>query len=294
MQNTFRFDRFFSLYFVLPIIKKRRSKKTGIPILMYHSISEDPERSLPAYYRLATPRNLFRNHMLWLHEHGYEAIDLPQALQRIKSRSAGLERCVVLTFDDGFQDFFTNAWPVLKEFGQTATVFLPTGFIAEQPNTLNERRCLTWNEIRYLQRQGIHFGSHTVSHALLHRAPWEKIRKELRDSRRTLEERLGTTVRSFSYPYAFPQEDRHFISRLRRELIDLGYRISVTTVIGRAGGQCDPLGLKRLPINSGDDLRLFKAKLRGAYDWMGVAQAVVRGVKKIMRQAQSGPKKEPR
>ena len=76
-------------------------------------------------------------------------------------------RLAVITFDDGFRDFLTAAWPSLSEFGFTATVFLPTGSIAGQRATFQDRECLTWDEVRTLRREGITFGSHTVSHPSL-------------------------------------------------------------------------------------------------------------------------------
>jgi hypothetical protein len=98
----------------------------------------------------------------------------------------------------------------------------------------------------------------------------------LADSKQCLEHELGEGIASFAYPYAFPQEDRQFTEPFARLLLELGYRNCATTVIGRSPANAAPLFLKRLPINSCDDRRLFEAKLTGAYDWLGLAQYAYR------------------
>jgi peptidoglycan/xylan/chitin deacetylase (PgdA/CDA1 family) len=186
----------------------------------------------------------------------------------------GQRRQVVVTFDDGYLDFLTHAWPILEEFSFTASVFLPTAFIGEATRRrFKGRECLTWPEVRDLSRRGVSFGSHTVSHAVLYGMPWSQVRAELRESREHLERQLQIPVVTFAYPYAFPQYDRGFVSRFCLELRDHGYRANVTTMIGRHAPGDDPFRVKRLPVNEADDKGLFSAKLAGAYDWVGGLQA---------------------
>jgi glycosyltransferase involved in cell wall biosynthesis len=146
-----------------------------------------------------------------------------------------------------------------------------------------ERQCLTWDEVRRLHAGGISFGSHTVTHPVLHRLSWSDIRRELRDSRAELEAALDVAVTAFAYPYAFPQEDREFARRFRQELIDQGYSVAATTVIGRARPGGDLLCVPRLPVNESDDWRLLIGKLNGAYDWLGRVQLVSRRLKAILK-----------
>jgi hypothetical protein len=91
---------------------------------------------------------------------------------------------------------------------------------------------------------------------------------EITRSKREIESLIGVPVDSFSYPYAFPEEDKAFTEYLRAELIRCGYQTSVTTVIGRVGLGNDRHFMKRIPINEADDLLLFEAKLRGGYNWL--------------------------
>ena len=132
----------------------------------------------------------------------------------------------------------------------------------------NDTDCLTWPEIRELQQAGMEFGSHTVSHPQLHALNLREVEGELRASKQTIEDKTGTGVRCFSYPYAFPESDRNFVRSLRDILQAAGYNEGVSTIVGTAQRGSDQLFLERLPVNSWDDLHFFKAKLEGGYDWL--------------------------
>jgi peptidoglycan/xylan/chitin deacetylase (PgdA/CDA1 family) len=284
---SFRLDRFLTLCFFHPLIRRKGpvdAKK--IPILMYHSISDDNESTTHPYYHINTTPAVFTEQMRFLSENDYSVVDLHD-LKNCFDRNNNLTRkFVVITFDDGYLDFYTNAFPILQKYHFPATVFLPTDFINENRKTFKDKECLAWAEVRELHNKGISFGSHTLSHSQLYRLPWEKVRQELVDSRFRIEDDLHAPVTSFCYPYAFPQEDRDFVLRFKHELVDQGYRFAVNTVIGRAGRESDLLSLARLPVNQGDDEKLFKAKLLGRYDWMAGAQAIVRRIKFHLRIAE--------
>jgi hypothetical protein len=94
------------------------------------------------------------------------------------------------------------------------------------------------------------------------------VKDEIRHSKQIIESKIGAPVDSFSYPFAFPEEDKELTRRLTDTLIACGYKYGVSTRIGRASVK-DPLFFfKRLPVNSRDDLAFFKAKLEGGYDWL--------------------------
>lgn len=247
-----------------------------LPVLMYHSISDDPETGVGAYYRVATSPRRFAEQMQWLADAGYRGVSLEEAL----SVGAGAKKLAAITFDDGFRDFHTTAWPVLKAHRFTATMYLPTAFIDSQRRAFFNRECLTWDEVRELRREGARFGSHTVNHPKLYELAWETIENELADSKKLIEQELGESVSSFAYPFAFPQEDRNFMHRLKAVLKASGYQNCATTIIGNLRPGTDEFWVKRQPVNDCDDRALFNAKLAGAYDWMASPQAVVRRVKK--------------
>ncbi len=253
----------------------------GVPILMYHSISDDPEDGVEPYYRLATNPRRFAEHMQWLHESGYWGVSLETALAMLAHGEFDNWPLVAITFDDGLRNFYTEAWPVIHQYGFTATMHLPTAFISSHRRSFLGRECLTWDEVRELRAHGIRFGSHTVSHPKLHELPWNAIKNELELSKLRIEEELGEVISGFAYPYAFPQEDRRFTRMFTELLHGQGYQSCVTTVIGRTQPGDDAFCLKRLPANSCDDEALFFAKLHGAYDWLGSAQRTVRQLKRL-------------
>ena len=317
-------DRVLTLRVMKPWLQKReQAQKVVISILMYHSIADESENRRSDYYRTVTTPTRFRRHMEWLKREGYSVIDLADAVKLLKggsvpgvsSSAATIEplmgvrprsssipsfhhsnipssKPVVLTFDDGFRDFLVNAWPVLMDLGFRSTVYLPTEFIGQPRMAFKDKACLTWGEVRDLVKSGVTFGSHTASHPVLYDLSWEEIRRELLQSRLRMEDQLQMPISRFSYPYAFPQEDYGFVRRFKEELNEQGYSSGVTTIIGRAQSSCDVLCLPRVPINERDDQDLFEAKIKGAYDWMGGAQACFRKMRYTMRKVGMAKKKE--
>jgi len=234
---------------------------------MYHSIADEDEPGVHAYYRTTTTPSVFALHMKHLSDHGYGTISVAEAAKFLQSGSP-TKKCAVITFDDGFSDFYRHAFPALSRHHFSATVFVPTAYIGTQPIKFKGKDCLTWNEIRELRKHGILFGSHTVTHPQLSTLDATAVRNEIVDSKRTIEDNLGESVDGFAYPYAFPEEKVAFVRMLRDTLADAGYHEGVSTRIGTARPQEDPYFLRRLPMNSLDDIPLFDAKLRGGYDWL--------------------------
>lgn len=275
-----RLDRFASLYVISPFLRLA-SKRQSIPILMYHSIAHEDESGRHAYFRTSTSPGAFAAQIEHLHRNGYKTCSPSAVIQLLQDRIADISKIVAITFDDGFRNFYENAFPVLNKFGFGATVYLPTAYIGETTLQFNQHDCLTWSEVRELQKHGIDFGSHTVTHPYLRSISKEALKRELVDSKRAIEENTGSAVESFAYPYGFPQGDMEFKDTLRAALCDAGYRNGVCTIVGSANGASDQFFLERLPVNSVDDTALFQAKLDGAYDWIAKPQAGVKAAKSL-------------
>lgn len=299
----FRFDRLLSIYFFSHVAKLTQGKELRIPILMYHSISRDSEDGVHPYYRTCTSPEVFENHMKFLRDYNYKVISLSDAVyllnnQRINqstnlpiNQSANQPvNYVVITFDDGFRDFHTNAFPILEKYGFTATMFLPTGFI-NNGSRFKEKNCLNWDEVRELHSKGIEFGSHTVTHPQLKTLNKKQIEYEVRKSKEDIEDNLGKSIDSFSYPYKFPEEDKKFTMYLRDILNKYGYKNGVSTILGMAKNGNNKFFLKRIPMNSCDDISLLRAKLQGGYDWLHMPQLFSKHLKNTLGKLKKVDKK---
>ena len=332
---TFRLDRAISVHLTHPLLRGLNGRRRlRIPILMYHSISEqwpvgggqvtgcrqqstgdggpgkpglrrqpetrnpNPESRPPLlrhpYYETITSPEVFASHMKFLHRTGYRAISLAEAVESLAANEnsplpggaglrgtktgAGSWKPVVITFDDGYLDFYSQAYPILCEYGFTATVFVVTSFLKAQSARFNGRECLTFSEVRELHSKGVEIGSHTVTHPELKLLKLDEVENEISDSKKTLEDAIGAPVKSFAYPYAFPETDNMFVQNLGQLLDRSGYQNGVSTIIGTAKHRDNRFFLPRLPMNSYDDLRFFQAKLEGGYDWLHFPQTIYKRV----------------
>ena len=270
--SNFRLDRFLTIHCFRHIINKQLSNgHRRIPILMYHSISDVKEHSHP-YYHVNTSPTVFESHMRYLSENNYDAINLRDMSDNFDADHSAKQ--VVITFDDGFRDFFTTAFPILKKYNFSATVFLPTGFIDNERLSFKDKECMTWDEVRQLSAEGIIFGSHTATHHQLITLTNTEIEHELLHSKKIIEDNLGTTINTFSYPYKFPDENKSFKIRLQDLLIKCGYKYGVSTRIGTTSKKDNTYFMKRLPVNSNDDIIFLQAKLNGGYNWLYYAQTL--------------------
>jgi len=278
-----RFDRLITLYLASPYLQLVRGRKRSIPILMYHSITDQDDSKLHPYYRTTTTPAMFAAQLQLLQDAGYTTCTLATAVNSLQFETSTSAKPVVITFDDGYADFQRYAFPLLQQHGFSATVFLPTAYIGDGPLHFKGKDCLTWAQVCELQRHGISFGSHTVTHPWLLELSVREIRDEVVNSKLTIEEKLGCAVDSFAYPYAFPQTDTAFKKTLHSLLQEAGYQNGVCTTVGRASRGSEPLFLERLPVNSCDDKALFEAKLAGGYDWIAQTQQVSKMVKARLR-----------
>lgn len=267
-----RSDRLVTLYLAHPLMRVLRGNGgNAVTVLMYHGISDLPDKNCHPYYETRTSPRVFEEQMKCLCENGYSSIgisELPAAMRN----GTGESRPIVITFDDGYRNFLTHAFPILERYGLKATVFLVTGMMGSRSGLFDGSDILTWEDARELRKRGVVFGSHTVNHSKLKNLQLKEMEVEIVDSKKEIESRLGEPVEAFSYPYAFPEGRVDFLERYFGILEHCRYRFGVTTVIGSVKNGDNLLALKRVPVNEFDDPALFKAKLDGAYDWVHVPQ----------------------
>jgi peptidoglycan/xylan/chitin deacetylase (PgdA/CDA1 family) len=186
--------------------RRERGERPKVSILMYHDI-----RDTSKYSTVITPWQ-FEEEVRWLTEAGYTFITIGQLLDAVYSGGGDLPpRCVAMTFDDGWSGVYRYAYPILKRYGATATLYLYTNYIGVGG------RSNTWDQYREMLANGFEIGSHTVSHPdLTNRGAWsgrgskppsgqgtytQRLMHELVDSRLILEEHLGVPIRSLALPY---------------------------------------------------------------------------------------------
>lgn len=231
-----------------------------LPILCYHQISNPTEAERNPRYRV--PANLFAAHMGYLYGAGYRCLSLREAFAAPRTGGANRRKTVVLTFDDGYQDFYDQAYPILRQYEFSATIFLVVDSIGKNSGWENclGNPLMGWEAIDDLSRRGIEFGSHSMTHPFLTRIPLEAARVELIRSKQILEDRLGTTVCSFAYPYG---DQSRPIERLVEEA---EYRYACSTIHGNVHAWRELFSLKRVLINAFTSLPRFRRRLSRFYD----------------------------
>ena len=171
----------------------------SLPVLTFHALDDH------ASVISVSPR-VFRYGMKLLSTHGYKTISLLEAVECLKQNAPFPERSFVLTFDDGYQSVYTEAFPILERHGMTATVFPTLGTRSRGAPTsrlpaFEGRTMLSWNEIRKMQLAGVAFGAHTVTHRDLTRLSLDEVTAEVRDGKAVLEDALSAAVDCFAYPF---------------------------------------------------------------------------------------------
>lgn len=163
-----------------------------VPILMYHHISQTPENSIGSDFFVSP--DVFREHMLYLAKNNYTAIDLAQLSDALTGETELPANPIVLTFDDGYQDNYEHAFPVLQELGLIGTFFVITSFVGEEDGYMN------WDMLKEMAENGMRIESHTSSHADLRDRTEAELRQEIGDSQRAIAQKVGQVPAFLAYP----------------------------------------------------------------------------------------------
>lgn len=279
----FRADRLATLYLFHPLRRLLRSTPDGIPILMYHSLSQPGDQYKNVYLSRKLGSSIFAANMNWLAYEGYRTIGVGEAVDRLQTGRQREGKFVALTFDGGFRDVYTHVFPVLQTLQYTATVYLPAPFIGEDRREFRGAEFLTWCEVKQLRQQGIEIGSYGTNSAPLPALAKADLAEQLRAPKQEIEDRLGEPVQSFAYPYRMRRNDPWLRKDFREALVSSGYRTGVCNLIGVATRSSDPLFLERLPVGAGDDPGFFKAKVRGGYNWVRPVQTILGRMRRVGR-----------
>ena len=173
------------------------------PFIFYHHISNPPrDARIRGGY---TPLKRFAKQMAFLKKQGFIFYTASELIEHFREHGSFPPDGLAITFDDGWKDNYENAFPILRELGIKATIFLIPSIIGQvSTKALSEgesgRAHLSLEEIREMSEHGIEFGSHTLNHKLLHRIPLDEVKFEIEESKRQIEALLGKPCKVFAYP----------------------------------------------------------------------------------------------
>lgn len=244
------------------ILLKKLKIKPHVRILMYHHVCDI----------LYNPFNVsiknFDDQINFL-VHNYTILSLTEVLDSLNQGKNLPQNTIVITIDDGFKDAYTNAYPILKKYEATATVFLSPDFIISKKiendkNINNNHECfLSWENIKEMSENGISFGSHTLSHSCLTKVDSKEAFRQISESKKIIERKLNKKVILFAYPFGIKNA---FNEEIKKMVINCGYVCACSAINGTNNGDTDLFSLRRTKIEAGDSLSVFKKILSGSLD----------------------------
>lgn len=167
----------------------------GIPVLMYHSIGKKNLNPM------IIPTDKFSEQMKFLKENDYTTLTLDEVYNFFAGNIKVPKKSVVITFDDGYVDNYTNAYPILKKYKFNATIFLISDGVDKGNAYINSQ------QIKEMSQNGIQIESHTTNHCKLSHFNYDEQFKNLNESKEAIEKISGKKVKYLAYPYGKYNED---------------------------------------------------------------------------------------
>jgi len=215
----------------------------AVPILYYHSVRQENGNEL------RMPPKQFEAQMAYLQDEGYQSVSLEQLYKTSYEGGTLPARPIVITFDDGYEDNYTTAFPILTKYGFTATIFMVTSYI-------NGKGFLSWLQLKDLVANGWEIEGHTATHPYLIKADSSTVFSELNLSKELLEKELGHPVNFFAYPYG------ELNASVVQALKDTGYFMAVTTERGWADVRGDIWRVHRIYCYASMGMNEFSRRLQ--------------------------------
>jgi peptidoglycan/xylan/chitin deacetylase (PgdA/CDA1 family) len=243
------------------LVCSSQDQKSSV-ILNYHSVH-------PAH-KFATLPDDFLTQMRYL-KNNFTVISLSDFYDMRAGTKALPVKSAMITFDDGFRDNYEYAYPVLKELGLPATIFLATGFVNGDVDITagwkdyNGLDHLDWSQVKEMSENGIHFGAHTHSHPILTEISLNEVEQEIIQSKKMLKNKLGKPPKHFAYPLG---QSKTFNSLIMDLLKKHDYNLACSTIWGTRNENTNMYALQRIRIDNCDSLKDFIAKINGHWNFV--------------------------
>ncbi|AUG81117.1 hypothetical protein CFP65_6461 [Kitasatospora sp. MMS16-BH015] len=226
----------------------------AVPVFLYHSVSDDP----PAWIAPWTVRPAaFRQQLARIVDSGLEVVPLRRLVAAVHGGPALPAKAAVLTFDDGFADFYWTVAPILNDLGLPATLYLTVGAIhppGGRPtgSLLPPAPMLNWRQVTTLDATGIEIGGHSQTHAQLDVIRGAQVTDEIVTSKHRLEEALGHEVSAFAYPHGYSSP------AVRRTVREAGWHSATAVENSFSSADDDPLRISRLMLHHDTPTEVFQ------------------------------------
>ena len=224
----------------------------SIPILMYHYVEYNPNKADFKRDQLNIEPHIFEQQIQTLLNNNYEFITANNLASIIKENKKVENKYVVLTFDDGYRDFYTDVLPILKKYNVKATLYIVYNFL-DNPNYLYK-----WQVDEIIKSNLVEIGSHTLNHTYLKGTNANMVQNEVQESKNKLENTFNIKINSFAYPYGA------YDDFAKQQVQKAGYTNAVTTDLGITANNKNIFSLKRIRpgYNTGNNLTGYLNKLQ--------------------------------
>ena len=227
------------------------AEQVSLPILMYHHITHLPANASATWRTLTVTPEAFEAQVKWLTDNGYHTLYFSDLVAYFRDGVPLPEKPIILTFDDGWTDDYTIAFPILRKHCMVGTFFPPVAWV----NRSNGSKVMTWPMIEEMSRGGMEFGSHTIDHHLLNEQTAQRITEELVGSKAALEQHVGRPVVALAYPGG--GHNPLAVSLVPKA----GYGAAVGVKAGVEQARSDLFLLQRIAIPYSDDLKAFERRI---------------------------------
>ncbi|MDO4676467.1 MAG: polysaccharide deacetylase family protein [Anaerobiospirillum succiniciproducens] len=243
-------------------------KRYEMPIIMYHRVVDSPDEV--GVHGTYVTKELFKKHMQLLKDNGYRTVTFKELAEDhlLTKRFDKGNKFVVLTFDDGYEDNYRVMFPILKEFGAKAVIFLLSEskyneWDVNNPHNPEKRFDLMSEEqVKEMAAYGVEFGAHTKTHPYLSSLPIEEAREQIVQCKQKLEQTYGQQFITFAYPYGDLNDE------VKSEVRKAGFTFAVSTDSGEINVDSDLFQIRRIGIFPRNSMLTFRRKISGYYNFI--------------------------